>query len=134
MMTMDEFFSEAKRLGCRMHLDPEDQRAAFDAKDAEIERLRAALAAQPTLMGWVCTDLDGRAGIGFTKEQAKRQAGEHCDEYIPVFDNGAQQEPANCKYCGGSGDVHTIDGEWRGRCTECDGSAQPPTPTKEPTP
>jgi hypothetical protein len=40
MMTMDEFFAEAKRLGCRMHLDPEGQRAAFDAKDAEIEHLR----------------------------------------------------------------------------------------------
>ena len=44
-MTLDEFFAEAKRLGCRMHLDPEDQRAAFEAKDAEIERLRAALGA-----------------------------------------------------------------------------------------
>jgi hypothetical protein len=43
MMTMDEFFADAKRLGCRMHLDPEDQRAAFDAQGAEIERLRAAL-------------------------------------------------------------------------------------------
>ena len=42
-MTTDEFFAEAKRLGCRMHLGPEDQRAAFDLKDAEIERLRAAL-------------------------------------------------------------------------------------------
>ena len=42
-MTTDEFFAEAKHLGCRMHLGPEDQRAAFDLKDAEIERLRAAL-------------------------------------------------------------------------------------------
>jgi hypothetical protein len=51
--------------------------------------------AQPTLMGWVCTDFDGRAGIGFTKEQAKRQAGENCNEYIAIFDNSAPaQEPA----------------------------------------
>lgn len=25
-----------------------------------------------------------------------------------------------CKTCGDSGDVHTIDGEWRGECTACD--------------
>ncbi|MEN1996849.1 hypothetical protein [Stenotrophomonas bentonitica] len=28
-----------------------------------------------------------------------------------------------CTYCGGSGDVHSIDGEWRGICTECDAFA-----------
>lgn len=41
-MTMDEFFAEAKRLNCRMVSDdPAEVRAALDAKDAEIERLRA---------------------------------------------------------------------------------------------
>jgi len=25
-----------------------------------------------------------------------------------------------CGQCGGSGDVHSIDGEWRGKCTVCD--------------
>lgn len=35
----------------------------------------------------------------------------------------AQQEP-RCSYCDGTGDVHSIDGEWRGICTECEaGSA-----------
>lgn len=24
-----------------------------------------------------------------------------------------------CPYCDGTGDVHSIDGEWRGVCTEC---------------
>ena len=43
-MTTAEFFADAKRLGLRMHLNPEDQRAAFDAKDAEIERLRSVIA------------------------------------------------------------------------------------------
>jgi len=43
MMTVDEFFAEAKRLGCRMHLSPEEQRIALDAKDAEIESLRDVL-------------------------------------------------------------------------------------------
>jgi uncharacterized paraquat-inducible protein A len=27
-----------------------------------------------------------------------------------------------CQYCDGTGDVHSIDGEWRGECTECDAS------------
>lgn len=26
---------------------------------------------------------------------------------------------ARCEYCDGTGDVHSIDGEWRGICTEC---------------
>lgn len=29
---------------------------------------------------------------------------------------------ARCEYCDGTGDVHSIDGEWRGECTECDAS------------
>ena len=28
-------------------------------------------------------------------------------------------QPAACQYCNGTGDVHGIDGEWRGECTEC---------------
>lgn len=24
-----------------------------------------------------------------------------------------------CPYCNGTGDIHSIDGEWRGQCTEC---------------
>lgn len=31
--------------------------------------------------------------------------------------------PLMCAYCGDSGDVHSIDGEWRGICTECDAFA-----------
>ena len=42
-MTTNEFFAEATHLGLRVHLNPEDQRAAFDAKDAEIQRLRSEL-------------------------------------------------------------------------------------------
>lgn len=29
---------------------------------------------------------------------------------------------ARCKYCDDTGDVHGIDGEWRGVCTACDAS------------
>ncbi len=42
-MNVDEFFAEAKRLNLRMHLDPEEQRAAFALKDAEIQRLRGEI-------------------------------------------------------------------------------------------
>ena len=42
-MTVDEFFKEAKRLNLRMLGTPKETCAALDAKDAEIERLRAAL-------------------------------------------------------------------------------------------
>lgn len=31
----------------------------------------------------------------------------------------AQAAPARCSYCDGTGDVHGLDGEWRGECTEC---------------
>lgn len=27
---------------------------------------------------------------------------------------------SRCPYCDGTGDVHSITGEWRGACTECD--------------
>ena len=40
-------------------------------------------------VAWIATDLDGRAGVGFTKDEAKRQAGEGCTEFIPLFDLGA---------------------------------------------
>jgi hypothetical protein len=39
-MTVDDFFAEAKRLNLRILGTPEETRAALDAKDAEIQRLR----------------------------------------------------------------------------------------------
>lgn len=30
-----------------------------------------------------------------------------------------ENEPVACQYCDNTGDVHSIDGEWRGKCTEC---------------
>jgi len=29
-------------------------------------------------------------------------------------------EETRCEYCDGTGDVHRLDGEWLGECTECD--------------
>lgn len=31
----------------------------------------------------------------------------------------SQPATKRCEYCDGTGDVHSIDGEWRGVCTEC---------------
>lgn len=42
-MTLDEFFAEAKRRNMRMLGTPEEVRAALDAKDAEIAKLRELL-------------------------------------------------------------------------------------------
>ena len=60
MMTCKEFFAEAKRLNCRMVSDdPATVRAAFDAKDAEIKQLRAALAlAEAALADIIADGLD----------------------------------------------------------------------------
>lgn len=50
------------------------------------------------------------------------------DRYLDVAINEAEkQEP--CPYCNDSGDVHSFDGEWRGRCT-C--PAGQPAPKQEP--
>lgn len=31
-----------------------------------------------------------------------------------------EQLRGRCEYCDGTGDVHGLDGEWRGECTECE--------------
>jgi hypothetical protein len=46
--------------------------------------------AQPSKpVAWIATDLDGRADVGLTKEEAKRRAGEGCTEFIPLYDVGS---------------------------------------------
>jgi hypothetical protein len=40
-------------------------------------------------VAWIATDLDGRADVGLTKEEAKRRAGEGCTEFIPLYDVGS---------------------------------------------
>lgn len=35
----------------------------------------------------------------------------------PVTTEPLVRAPARCLHCDGTGDVHSIDGEWRGRCT-----------------
>lgn len=33
-----------------------------------------------------------------------------------AFTNAIHYAPARCPHCDGTGDVHSIDGHWRGRC------------------
>lgn len=86
MNSADEFFAEAKRLKLRMLGTPEETRAALDAKDAEIARLRAALAAQGVPAG--CRVVDA----GFRWDGEKQQ---HFPslliEFDPVPVNGGHQ-------------------------------------------
>lgn len=44
-------------------------------------------------------------------------------ELARLFSDIPRPEPLMCRYCGGSGDVHAMDGEWRGICTECNAFA-----------
>lgn len=39
------------------------------------------------------------------------------------FDAVVHVVPPRCGYCDGTGDVHSLDGEWRGVCTECEDGA-----------
>lgn len=39
--------------------------------------------------------------------------------FAEVFPTIPAPDRLMCEYCGDSGDVHTIDGEWRGRCDQC---------------
>ncbi len=38
----------------------------------------------PNPIAWLCTDFDGHYGIGVTKELAKAEAGEHCNDFLPL--------------------------------------------------
>ena len=43
----------------------------------------------------------------------------------------ALAQPENCEYCDGTGDVHSIDGEWRGVCI-CEAGKALAQPEQEP--
>jgi hypothetical protein len=54
---------------------------------------------------WLATDLDGRGDVAFTKEEAKRRAGEGCTEFFPLYDSapatqqaGAAVDPDDASY------------------------------------
>lgn len=39
-------------------------------------------------VAWIATDLDGHGDVAWTKEEAKRRAGEYCTEFVPLYDIG----------------------------------------------
>lgn len=99
---------------------------AMNAGAEMISRLGAELAAlraqEPIGWLWVYTRLDGhkekrvvwasdfkdsKADLAFVLRGKK--------ETEPVYAAPTVQEPT-CPYCDGTGDVHGIDGEWRGSC------------------
>jgi hypothetical protein len=57
-------------------------------EDKAIRRFRAqgGNTNDSTPLAWLATDLDGRGDVGFTKEEAKRRAGEGCTEFFPLYD------------------------------------------------
>lgn len=75
---------------------------------AEIAELRAAIQALPRMV----------------ERQAYHALAHECDEYkrrAEVAERTQQgdtcaQMRALCSACGGTGDVHSVDGEWRGSC------------------
>jgi hypothetical protein len=87
-------------------------------------------------VAWIATDLDGRAGVAFTKEEAKRQAGEGCTEFIPLFDLGdaaATTASAStlCKTCCGNGKLYDLEREATEACGDCNGTGRAPAPSQE---
>ena len=63
------------------------------------------------------------AHAGYMVHQNSTIACAECgDIYRAMLD--AAPEPQPCQYCDGTGDVHGIDGEWRGVCTCAAGKAK----------
>jgi hypothetical protein len=72
------------------------------ADDQVVLNLEAALlpkTAQPLQqegekpLAWLATDLDGHGDVAFTKEEAKRRAGESCTYFYPLYDTDSMQPP-----------------------------------------
>jgi hypothetical protein len=55
-----------------------------------VEEFRAALASPAVsqmdgaAVAWLATDLDGRGDVAFTKDEARRRAGENCTEFVAL--------------------------------------------------
>lgn len=54
---------------------------------------------------------------------------EHCAAVEAALRDAPKAEPKRCPYCDDTGDVHSIDGEWRGTCNCPAGQATPSAPT-----
>lgn len=81
--------------------------------------------ANPDLPDTVCVSVEDLKLIIDRHIEARRQAIEAALRDAP------QAEPKRCPYCDDTGDVHSIDGEWRGTC-ECPAGATPHTEAVQP--
>ena len=59
-------------------MNPKDSPTASERAEGPADERAAADA-------WVCTDFDGHAGIGFTREEAATNAGEDCKDFLPLY-------------------------------------------------
>jgi hypothetical protein len=84
--------------------------ATMDSLRKQWDAARHDLQAAPEApAAWLATDLDGRGDVAFTKEEAKRRAGEGCTEFFPLYDLAPAAQQAGAAVC------------------------QPPSPTCQPT-
>lgn len=71
------------------------------------------------------------AYASYDKEGAVNEAVKRTEEKLKEL-NATQQPEPPCAYCDGTGDVHSIDGEWRGICTECEAGKRLAAQQQEP--
>lgn len=74
--------------------------AKRDIAAALLAKAQQPVAVSEPTVAWLCTDLDGRADVGFTKAQARQRAGEGCTFFYPLAEvsaPAAQQPSDNAK-------------------------------------
>ena len=88
-------------------------------RSAALSAVNQVNAAQPEPIGYI----DRKDIARLSNYKAMIWPGTNEIDAVAVY-LAAPQEAARCKTCDGTGDVHGIDGEWRGECTVCE-AAQP---------
>lgn len=102
-LTVDGFFAEAKRLNLRVLGTPEETRAALDAKDAEIERLRAALwqpieaapedMTEPVVVRWVNGDGEEARRFDYREDGCWMGWHDHAEHVRMIGGRGVSETP-----------------------------------------
>jgi putative phage-type endonuclease len=111
-------------------LDIERQQAAVRAEYAEIEKKMVIERAE---IAEAQARIDAHNAAAAKVEEHRRAVAERTAALQREADHPSQYETSlipdsqkvTCEYCDGTGDVHGIDGEWRGRCYACDALAKP---------
>lgn len=106
---------------------------ALDALDAAKvepvwlrEALLQALSSELSCGVYDCTRVWEAWSVGTMDQDDFTPISERLDDIVDSVANAivkctapqqAEAQPATCQYCDGTGDVHSADGEWRGRCS-----------------